>query len=230
MLRFPSFCSTGAKPKLSVAWKAFFVTAASSAGLLYLRRKQSGESKILIGTPKIGAPFRLRNQSGNLIDSETAFRGKLRLMYFGFTHCPDVCPDELDRMGRVLERLQKENSKIFNSVVPIFVTCDPKRDTPRVVAEYLEEFHPKIVGLTGTPEEVAVVTKAYHVYSAVNPTGASEDGEDYLVDHSTITYLCAPDGAFIRHFSRSDSDSTVIDGIKEAYKENFSWFKKILNR
>jgi len=106
-------------------------------------------------------------------------------MYFGFTHCPDICPDELDKMAKMIDTIKAKRGA--NVVRPIFVTCDPNRDTPAVVKSYLAEFHPDIIGLTGTWEEVKAMCKAYRVYFSTPPH--VKPGQDYLVDHSIYFYL-----------------------------------------
>jgi len=106
-------------------------------------------------------------------------------MYFGFTHCPDICPDELDKMAKMIDTIKAKRGA--NVVRPIFVTCDPNRDSPAVVKSYLAEFHPDIVGLTGTWDEVKAMCKAYRVYFSTPPH--VQPGQDYLVDHSIYFYL-----------------------------------------
>ena len=105
-------------------------------------------------------------------------------IYFGFTHCPDICPDELDKMAKMIDII---NDKRGNVLKPIFVTCDPNRDSAPVVKSYLSEFHPSIVGLTGTWEQVKAMCKAYRVYFSTPPH--VKPGQDYLVDHSIYFYL-----------------------------------------
>lgn len=105
-------------------------------------------------------------------------------MYFGFTHCPDICPDELDKMARMIDTIKAKRGDV---VRPLFITCDPNRDSPAVIKSYLAEFHPDIVGLTGTWDEVKAMCKAYRVYFSTPPH--VKPGQDYLVDHSIYFYL-----------------------------------------
>lgn len=107
-------------------------------------------------------------------------------VYFGFTHCPDICPDELDKMAEIIDRVKDaaKSDKVFQ---PVFITCDPARDTPDVLRRYLNEFHPDIIGLTGTYEQIKHVCKMYRVYFST-PKDVKK-GEDYLVDHSIYFYL-----------------------------------------
>lgn len=107
-------------------------------------------------------------------------------VYFGFTHCPDICPDELDKMAEIIDKV-REATKDDDVFLPVFITCDPVRDTPEVLRAYLKEFHPGIVGLTGTYDQVKHVCRQYRVYFST-PKDV-KPGEDYLVDHSIYFYL-----------------------------------------
>ena len=142
------------------------------------------------GGPVVGGPFTLENADGQTV-TDRDFRGKYMLVYFGYTYCPDVCPttlnavaDALDKLGNKADRLQ-----------PLFVTVDPRRDTPAVMKQYTAAFTPRLEGLTGTPAEIAAAAKEYHVYYAEHRTGPGPN--DYSMDHSSILYLMAPDGRFI---------------------------------
>lgn len=105
-------------------------------------------------------------------------------VYFGFTHCPDICPEELDKMAIMIDKVKETSGNVMR---PIFITCDPARDTPVVMKRYLREFHPDIIGLTGTWEDIKSVCKAYRVYFST-PADV-KPGQDYLVDHSIYFYL-----------------------------------------
>lgn len=105
-------------------------------------------------------------------------------IYFGFTHCPDICPDELDKMAKMINQVRDKRGNVLN---PLFITCDPARDTPPVIKGYLSEFHPDLIGLTGTWEQVKATCKAYRVYFSTPPH--VQPGQDYLVDHSIYFYL-----------------------------------------
>jgi protein SCO1/2 len=138
----------------------------------------------------IGGPFTLTNQDGRQV-TERDFDGRYRLLYFGFTHCPDVCPTDLAVIGQALRRFEKSHPERAARVAPIFVSVDPERDTPAVLKEYVAAFHPRLVGLTGTSQQVAEMVKRYGAYGAREEPGA-EGG--YNVNHSRLVELIGPDG------------------------------------
>lgn len=138
----------------------------------------------------IGGPFKLVDQDTRPVTEQT-YRGKYMLVYFGFTFCPDVCPTTLNHVADALDRLGDKADKL----VPILITVDPKRDTPEAMKQYVAAFTPRMVGLTGTPEQAAAAARAYRVYFKESRTGPGPN--DYTMDHSSILYLMGPDGAFI---------------------------------
>ena len=163
---------------------------------------------IVSGTPQVGGPFTLTAHTGERMTDE-AFRGDYMLVVFGFTHCADVCPAELQVMTAALDALGPEAERIQ----PLFITIDPERDTPARLAEYMGYFHPRLIGLTGTPEEIASVAKAYRVwYEKVDEEGSA----DYMMDHTSITYLMGPDGKFIQHFSFGTSAEDLAEALRAA--------------
>ena len=142
--------------------------------------------------PAIGGPFTLVDQNDRPVTEED-FRGSWTLVYFGYTYCPDVCPLGLQTIGRAMDLLPPA---VVEQVTPIFITVDPERDTPQVLADYVPMFHPKLLGLTGTPEQVEQAKRAYRVYAKKAPTAEG----DYLVDHSAFTFLMDPQGRYVTHF------------------------------
>jgi protein SCO1 len=154
------------------------------------------------GGPKVGGPFTLENSDGQTVTDQT-FRGKYMLVYFGYTYCPDVCPTTLNAVADALSRLGKKADELE----PIFVTVDPKRDTPSVMKQYTAAFTPRLIGLTGSDAEIAAVAKEYHVYYAEHRTGPGPN--DYAMDHSSILYLMGPNGQFIAPL-RTDSTGAEI--------------------
>ncbi|MGH7155693.1 MAG: SCO family protein [Acetobacteraceae bacterium] len=137
----------------------------------------------------IGGPFHLVDGAGQTVTNET-YRGKYMLVYFGYTYCPDVCPTTLQAMTNALDALGPK----ANQIAPLFITVDPARDTPAVMKRYAAAFSPRLIGLTGSPEQIARVTKEYHVYAAKDVTGP---GPDYSMDHSSVIYFMGKDGQFI---------------------------------
>ncbi|OLL26895.1 Protein SCO1, mitochondrial [Neolecta irregularis DAH-3] len=147
-----------------------------------MKRKRRGESNKAIGKPRVGGPFKLIDHNGKNVTDED-FLGRHMLVYFGFSHCPDICPDELDKMALMIDTINKKTQKM----TPIFITCDPARDNPKQLKNYLKEFHEGIIGLTGDWENIRSVCKAYRVYFSTPPD--AKPGDDYLVDHSIFFYL-----------------------------------------
>lgn len=138
----------------------------------------------------VGGPFVLHDGNGKQV-TDRDFRGKYMLVYFGYTFCPDVCPTTLNEVSEALDHLGAKADRLQ----PIFITVDPKRDTPAVVKQYAAAFTPKLLGLTGTPDEIAKVANEYRVYYAEHRTGPGPN--DYTMDHSSVLYLMGPDGRFI---------------------------------
>src|SRR3954447_24211281 len=138
----------------------------------------------------IGGPFQLESGDGKPV-TDRDFRGKYMLVYFGYTFCPDVCPTTLNAVADAMDKLGPKADR----VQPLFITVDPKRDTPAVVKQYAAAFGHRVIGLTGSAEQIAKVSKEYRVYYAEHRTGPGPD--DYAMDHSSILYLMGPDGAFV---------------------------------
>jgi len=160
------------------------------------------------GKPLIGGPFSLLDQTGKRV-SEQDFRGKHMLVYFGYTFCPDICPAELQVITAALEILGDK----ARAVTPLFITLDPKRDTVEQMKSYVSNFHERLVGLTGTEEEIRAVAKAYRIYFAEVKNENTSDG--YSVDHSSIVFLMGPDGEYEAHFTYGTSPEKMAQGIAE---------------
>jgi protein SCO1 len=139
---------------------------------------------------RIGGPFTLTDQHGKQV-REQDFAGKYRIVYFGYSYCPDICPTDMLKLGQAMKLLKKQDTAKAASVIPIFVTVDPERDTARVLGEYVANFHPRFVGLTGSPQAIAAVEKQYAVYARKEPP--AQNGA-YLVGHTQIAYLMGKDG------------------------------------
>src|ERR1700675_3611962 len=179
---------------LTVILAGFLIGALVGMGALLLTRGASGPSVETSGKALIGGPFTLTDQTGKTV-TDKDFSGRYMLVFFGFTHCPDICPAELQVIAQALDRLGDKASK----VVPVFITLDPERDTPEAMADYVKSFGPNFIGLTGSPEAIAAAAKAYRVaYSKVEN---KESAGDYSVDHSALVYLMDPEGRYVTHFS-----------------------------
>ncbi|ORY67611.1 SCO1/SenC-domain-containing protein [Pseudomassariella vexata] len=210
------------------SWKAGLLFIVAGVGLVYyfeyekqrMQRKRIAEATKGVGRPKVGGNFELVDQEGRPFSSAD-LRGKYSLVYFGFTHCPDICPEELDKMATMYDLVEAKHP---GSVVPIFITCDPARDTPKVLKEYLAEFHPGFVGLTGTYEQIKEVCKLYRVYFST-PRNV-KPGQDYLVDHSIYFYLMDPEGDFVEALGRQHSPEQAAKVIWEHTKDWKGQLKK----
>jgi cytochrome oxidase Cu insertion factor (SCO1/SenC/PrrC family) len=161
------------------------------------------------GEALVGGPFSLVDQDGKR-RTDADFRGKLMLVNFGFTNCPDICPLGMALMGDTLERLGPDADKLQ----PIFITVDPARDTAPVLKDYIAHFSDRIVGLTGSKEEIAAAAKAYRVYYKVH--GDPATNPNYAVDHSGFLYLMSRDGKFITHFMHDTPADRVAETIRKA--------------
>jgi len=151
-----------------------------------------GGMPIATANAAIGGPFRLTDQNGKAITDQD-LKGKPFLVFFGFTHCPEVCPTALFDMSEIFTKLGPDADKIN----ALFVTVDPERDTPAVLKDYLSSFDPRIIGVTGDEAAVAAAEKSYRVYAKKVPT----DGGGYTMDHTAIVYLMNKDGRFVAPFN-----------------------------
>lgn len=162
-----------------------------------------------LGVALVGGPFSLTDQDGRRV-TEKDFLGRYMLVFFGFTYCPDICPTELQVMTAALDAMGPAAEKIQ----PVFVSVDPERDTPEVMKAYVANFGPRLIGLTGTPEEIAAMAKAYRVYYA---KAANQNAPgDYLMDHSSIIYLMGQDGSFVKHFAYTTDVEKLTSELKKA--------------
>jgi protein SCO1/2 len=156
----------------------------------------------------IGGPFQLTDGSGRNVTNRS-WPGKYLLVYFGYTYCPDVCPTTLNNVAAALQAL----GKTADRMQPIFITVDPGRDTPKTLTDYTKLFTPRLVGLTGTADQIAHVAQEYHVYYAKVQTGPGPN--DYGMDHSSIIYLMAPDGHFITTIDAEQQPSAMAAQISQ---------------
>lgn len=161
------------------------------------------------GTAKIGGEFTLTDTHGQHV-KESDFRGHLMLVYMGYSHCPDICPMTLQTMGEALKILGNDADKI----AVLFISLDPERDTPKVLGEYLRSFDSRIIGLTGSKEEIAHAAQVYRIYYKKESV---PDNNNYMIDHSGFLYLMDAQGKYIAHF-----DTTVkADALAQTLRQNF---------
>ena len=185
------------------------VVAVVLAGALWhlgdIASQHSVESVATGETVNIGGPFKLIDQDGaNRTDED--YRGKYLLVFFGYTYCPDVCPTTLAVMKSALEMMGSR----AEDIVPLFITVDPKRDTPAKLKSYLSSFGPRFVGLTGDDKAIAAVAKEYRVFYQVHP---AENGGDYTVDHSGVVYLMDRGGKYVENYSLSNSPDMMAQDL-----------------
>ncbi len=156
----------------------------------------------------VGGAFTLTDQNGKAV-TDKDFDGKYRLVYFGFTSCPDICPGDLRKMA---DALNIAGDKIAGRIAPIFITVDPQRDTPAVMKDYVAQFHPSITGLTGTDKQIAEAQAAYKVYAS---KAQDPKMNGYTVDHSAYMYLMGPKGEFIDIFSHDENAGQIAESLKK---------------
>lgn len=154
----------------------------------------------------IGGPFQLVDQNGKTV-TDVDLKGKWSLIYFGYTHCPDACPTALNDISIALSELGAKRDQVR----PVFITVDPERDTPKVLKDYVTAFDAPILGLTGTPEQVAKAAKDYRVYYAKHP----EAGGDYSMDHSSVIYVMDPEGRFTATFTPDSTPEQMAERLKK---------------
>jgi protein SCO1/2 len=189
----------------------FIIVIAFSAGTLIAILMGAGRSLLPLQSGKalIGGPFTLTDQTGRTV-SDRDFRGKYMLVSFGYTYCPNVCPAELNVMSEALNKLGSDG----RNIVPIFITIDPARDTVEQMANYMPSFHPRMVGLTGTEEQIKQAASAYRVF--YSKADGDKAGDGYLMDHSTFMYLMNPAGEYVTHFGYGISADDLAARLAEA--------------
>nr|XP_006819714.1 PREDICTED: protein SCO1 homolog, mitochondrial-like isoform X2 [Saccoglossus kowalevskii] len=203
------------REKSPVTWKSLLVTfgvgAALLLGMKYVKKEKEiaaeKERTKTLGKAAIGGPFDLIDHDGKPTSNKD-FLGKWVLLYFGFTHCPDICPDELEKMCLAVDKIN--SIKTIPDITPIFITIDPERDSPQAMKEYCKEFHPNLIGLTGAKEKVEEAARSYRVYYSAGP---KDEDNDYIVDHTIIMYLINPEGAFLDYYGQNKNDDEIAGSI-----------------
>uniref|UniRef100_A0A0D6R883 Thioredoxin domain-containing protein n=1 Tax=Araucaria cunninghamii TaxID=56994 RepID=A0A0D6R883_ARACU len=206
-----------------VTWMSLVLLVITGAGLIiYFDREKKRRIEEIknspaqvkegpsVGKAAIGGPFNLVNHDGKPV-TEHDFKGKWTLIYFGFTHCPDICPDELQKMVTAIDKIKQKSGL---EVVPVFISVDPDRDTVEQVREYVKEFHPNLIGLTGSQSDIGQVAREFRVYYMKT----EEEEADYLVDHSIIMYLMDPDMEFVKFFGKNYEVEALTEGVIKEIK------------
>ena len=154
--------------------------------------------------------FALLDENNQLV-TQANYDNTLKLIYFGFTFCPDVCPNQLSVMGEAFDLLDPDSAK---AITPLFISLDPERDTPAIVKEYSDYFHPQLIGLTGTQDQVQQVANRFKVYFA--KVKDPESSADYTIDHSSIVFLMGRDNHYLKAFTFRDTPETIAAAIQQA--------------
>jgi protein SCO1/2 len=191
---------------------AALITLGVSSGPSEAQR--SSATSFAAAIPGIGAHFTLTTPEGTAV-TEHSFPGKWLLVYFGYTFCPDACPTALNALGTTLDEL----GPLASEVQPIFITVDPERDTPQVIATYVKAFDPRIVGLSGTSEQVAAAAKEFRVYYKVRPLARDE----YAIDHSSFIYLINPRGQVVDLLTGNPQGHSMAEELRRLVKPNSRW-------
>ncbi|MGE0698190.1 MAG: SCO family protein [Hyphomicrobiaceae bacterium] len=187
---------------LVIAVLAFAIGGLAALLMLPRAREKLIPSATSVGQALVGGPFTLIDQDGRTV-TDKDFAGRYMLVLFGFTYCPDICPSGLQVMSAALEQLGPKAERI----VPIFISFDHERDTPQQLKSYVSSFHPRLVGLTGTADQIAAAAKAYRVYYKKAVDEKSTAGFTY--DHSALIYLMGPDGRYLAHFSHAAGPDAI---------------------
>jgi cytochrome oxidase Cu insertion factor (SCO1/SenC/PrrC family) len=161
---------------------------------------------LLSGRAPVGGPFELTDQSGHR-RTDADFRGKLVVLYFGYTYCPDVCPTELQSISLALDKL----GAAAEAVQPLFITVDPERDTPARLADFVSSFHPRLIGLTGSLADIRKTAIAYRTFFVKNSTSTPGD---YSVDHTGFIYLVGKDGQYLGFLPPGSTPDAIADAIR----------------
>lgn len=201
--------TTGASRRTLLLALLLGLAAGVVTAVVLLAMPSEGDRTVTTGKALIGGPFSLLNAKGERV-TEKEFAGRPMLVYFGFTHCPDVCPAGLQVIAAALDNLGDK----AKGVTPVFITVDPERDTPDVLGKYVASFHSGIVALSGTREDIDNVTKAYRVYAK----RAEQEGapDSYTIDHSTFMYLMDANGEFVKHFSHTVAADALAADLAKA--------------
>ncbi len=186
-------------------WAAAGIFIVAVSVFFAVQRGEDEQAQQLQANSKIGAPFELIDQNGEPI-TEKAMAGKPAMVFFGFTHCPDVCPTTLLETATWLAELGEEGE----TIQPFFITVDPERDTPEIMKAYVENFSDRVTGITGDPDKVAKLAEAWHVYNKKVPL----DGGDYTMDHTASVFLVDSEGNFRGTIAFGENSDAALAKLK----------------
>lgn len=200
---------------VAVAGARLYIHLTSNGGVTVTEEQKERSAKD-VAREVVTGEFTLVDHRGRTV-TDVDYRGSWLLIFFGYTHCPDVCPTTLGVVALVMDELGADAAK----VKPLFISVDPDRDTPESLADYVAAFHPSIDGLTGTPEQVKAAAHTHRAYYAKAPAeeGGQITAEDYAVDHSAYLYLMDPDGVYAHVFSPTDTAEEIAASIKNFIKQ-----------
>lgn len=190
---------------------AYFVAFFVFTPFIFMQPQGAHGSAPAMGT-LFGGPFELVNQDLQVV-TQDSFKGSFMLINFGYTFCPDICPTSLATMASALDEL----GPIGDVVQPIFITVDPKRDTPENLKPYVEAFHPRLIGLSGSNQKITQIAKAYRVHRS-KIIEAGKPADEYLVNHSSLTYLMDQEGKFLTIFPHGTKPEIMAKAIKKYIK------------
>ena len=196
------------KNKLVVLLLGILGFAVIIGTLLWVTRPEPLPKTFFGNLPDLGGSYSVIDETGAPF-TDKSLPGKYRIYFFGFTYCPDICPTALGTVAAALDKIGKE----ADAFVPIFVTVDPERDTVDVVREYTDAFDPRIIGLTGSPEQIGTIAKAFKVYYSKVP-----QGEGYTMAHSGLFYVMNPEGKLVAFFNHEDTVEKLVIGLTQALK------------
>lgn len=181
------------------------------AGISVLSAPKSNKTPAILNVAGVGGPWELTDGSGKK-RTDQDFKDKYKLLYFGFTYCPAICPTELQKTAEAYNELSQ---RLQDKIQMIFVTVDPERDTQKVVKNYVTLFHPKLIGLTGTPKQIDAIKSEYKVYAAKVP-----EDDTYTMDHSSFIYFMTPDDKLIALFKITQPAAEMEEVIRSYFKKN----------
>ncbi len=172
---------------------------------------QKSSKSIAMPGIKIGGDFALIDHNGAAVTQDN-YANKYKLIYFGFTYCPAICPTELQKISKVLKTL---NSKVADQIQPLFITIDPQRDTPAIMRDYVDLFHPRLIGLSGSSTQIKTTLKNYRIFASKVPLPGSDDPDDYTMDHSSFIYLMSPGNQLISMYRIEDDVDYMLKDIRD---------------